>query len=460
MNKKLINIIFGVSLVVLLIMSILTYDRLTNITKYSKIIDNGNKVLLTLSNLRSGFYSSVANQRIYLITKDKKYFDQFQSEKDSLRHSIQLFKNLTRDNDIHQFYIKKLEIEANQRVQSLLLEIINDTSTAVYKFKQLELIQKNDTINSTFSTLLENMNLHENRLLSKRLKLKEFEEQFTPFLLFILALSALALLSYSFVLISDELKIRNEATELLESSIEELNRSNKELEQYAYVASHDLQEPLRKIRLFSEKLQNDHSKNLDKKGLDLLNRMNSSAEKMTLLIKDLLSLSKLLADNPTYEKTDLNLIVTDVLTNFEDVIASEKINITSSILPNIQGNQSQLHQLFQNIIGNAIKFRQSGKKNEISIRYTELVKYEEDTPYKFHQISIKDNGKGFNNSFKEKMFTIFGRLDKTSNVDGTGIGLSICKRIMENHGGYLDAEGKENVGATFHLYFPQDLLNQ
>jgi len=445
---------------ILLIMSMLTYDRLSNITKYSKIIDNGNKVLLTISNLRSEFYSTIANQRSYLITKDKKYFNQFQTERDSLRHSIQLFKKLTRDNDLHQYYIKKLENEANQRVQSLLLEVLNDTSTAEYKFKQLELIEKNDTINKTYSILLKGMNLHENRQLSKRLKLKEFEEQFTPFLLFILALLALALLSYSFLLISDELKNRNETTELLESSIEELNRSNKELEQYAYVASHDLQEPLRKIRLFSEKLQNNHSKKLDKKGLDLLNRMNGSAEKMTLLIKDLLSLSKLLADKPTFESIDLNEVATEVLRDFEYIINAEKIDVTISKLPVIQGNQSQLYQLFQNIIGNAIKFRKLNKLNNVSLRYAEVVRYEEDIPYKFHLISIKDNGKGFNNAFKEKMFVIFGRLEKTSYVDGTGIGLSICKRIMENHGGYLEAEGEENVGATFYLFFPQDLLKQ
>lgn len=456
MNKKLVNLIFGVSLGILFLLCVLTFDRLSNFKKYSDIIDNSNKVLLAISNLRSGFNTSIADQRSYLITKDTSYYHNFQGEKDSLRHTLQLFKRLTQDDKVHQHYIKKLETEANNRIQSLLVEIINDTSRAEYKFVQLDLIAQNDQINKNYFELLEIMDRHEKQLMSRRLRIKEFEEQFTPFLLFILALIALGILSYSFILISQQLKKRDETTALLEESIEELNRSNKELEQYAYVTSHDLQEPLRKIRLFSNKLLTDYGKSLKTEAKDMLQRMNSSAEKMTLLIKDLLSLSKLSSEKPPFEPVNLNDLVEETINDFDDIIKKENISITHSDLPTIHGQKGQLLQLFQNLIGNAIKFRKEDVQSEISVRHYVITKWEGDVPYKYHHIAVRDNGKGFDNDFKTKMFTIFGRLNKTADIEGTGIGLSICSRIMQNHEGEMDAEGKVGVGATFHLYFPHE----
>ncbi|AWV97936.1 sensor histidine kinase [Arcticibacterium luteifluviistationis] len=456
MNKKLVNLIFGISLGILLLLCVMTFDRLSNFNKYTKIIDNSHKVLLAISNMRSGFNTSIAEQRSYLLTKDVAYYNHFQSEKDSLRHSIQLFKKLTRESKVHQHYIKKIEEQSDNRIQSLLLEIINDSSSAKYKYDQLELISANDEINKKYFDLLETVDNHEKLLLSRRLIIKEFEEQFTPFLLFILALIAMGIIIYSFVLIGAELKKRDATTKLLEESIVELNQSNTELEQYAYVASHDLQEPLRKIRLFSNKLLGDYGETMETDGRDMLLRMNNSAEKMTILIKDLLSLSTLSSENPIPEKVNLNDIVDEVEKEFEDVIQHEKINFSHSDLPSIYGYSGQLHQLFQNLIGNAIKFRRDDIPLEISVRNYVVTKWEGDVSYKYHHIAVRDNGRGFDNEFKNKMFTIFGRLDKTSDIDGTGIGLSICSRIMQNHEGELDAEGAVNTGATFHLYFPHE----
>ncbi|MFT7436219.1 MAG: CHASE3 domain sensor protein, partial [Psychromonas sp.] len=182
MKKKLVNLIFGISLGVLFLLCLLTYDRLSTFNKYTNIVDNSHKVLLAISNLRAGFNTSIAEQRTYLITKDTTYYNNFQQKKDSLRHTIQEFKKLTRDSKIHQFYIKKLEIEANNRIQSLLVEILNDTSKAEFKFEQLELIDDNQAINKSYFAILEIINTHENQLLRKRLRIKEFEEQFAPFL--------------------------------------------------------------------------------------------------------------------------------------------------------------------------------------------------------------------------------------------------------------------------------------
>lgn len=452
MNKKLVNLIFGISLSVLLFLSVLTFDRLSTFKEYSDIIDQSNQTLLAISNLKSGFNTAIAEQRSYLLTKDTTYFYQFQEEKNGMRHALQQFSRLTREDKVHQYYAEKLEEQVDHRIQSLLVEVINDTSSAKYKYVQNDLINSNEQINRNFYELIDKVDLHEKVLLKRRLRLKEFEEQFTPFLLFILTLANLGFLGYSFVLVSRELQKRDEATRLLQDNVENLNRSNRELEQYAYVASHDLQEPLRKIRMFATKLNRDHSDQLDEKGLNLLKRMDASSGRMTNLINDLLSLSRLLSEEPEKENVKLQLLVNEVLQGFED--KTEDIEIDVGILPEILGHKGQIYQLFQNLLGNAIKFRRTDVNSFIRIRAYKRVKYKGDTPTEYHHIVVKDNGKGFDPQFKEKMFTVFGRLEKTADIEGTGIGLSICSRIMQNHGGEIDADGEVNEGAEFHLYFP------
>ncbi|UBM60655.1 CHASE3 domain-containing protein [Marinilongibacter aquaticus] len=455
-DKRLLKIIFATSLTLLLLLSVMAYDRLSSFKKHANTIDNSNKVLLAISNLRSGFNTTIADQRSYLLTKNQTYFNQFQAEKDSLRHTLQLYKKLTRGNKEHAAYAKKLQEVADKRIQSLLVEVINDTSTARYKYVQNELIEKNENVNSNFFELLNTIDAHEKQLLSKRLAIKEFEEQFAPFLLFVLALTALAIITYSFLLLNQELDDRETTTFLLQENVENLNRSNKELEAYAYVASHDLQEPLRKIRMFSDMLLKNKSSSLDEQALGLLERMNTSSERMTNLIKDLLSLSRLNAEGIEFETVDLNKVVEETAREFEDQLSEIEFDVGQ--LPTILAHKGQMYQLFQNLIGNALKFRKKNKDAYIRIRAYEKTRYEEDTPIEYHLIVIKDNGQGFDNTYKDKMFSIFGRLEKTSQIEGTGIGLSICSRIMENHKGQIDAIGEPNVGAEFHLQFPKQTV--
>jgi signal transduction histidine kinase len=454
MNKRVVNLIFGVSLVVLLLLSVFAYHRVSTFKEYSSIVDRSNRILLALSNLRSGYNTIIAEQRSYLITKNVDYYDRFLAEKDSLRETFRQYKRLTKGNVIHQTYGDKLQKVADNRIQSLMVEIINDSSSARYKYVQNELIKKNEEINKKFIKLLDNIDAHEESVLNKQLRIKEFEEQFTPFVLFIMALAALGIITYSFFMVVNELEARDFANELLEENVENLNRSNRELEQYAYVASHDLQEPLRKIRMFSDRLIIQYKDKLEPDAQEMLMRMNASSERMTHLINDLLGLSRLLSEKPETQEVDLQEVVKDTIKEFEDKIEACKAEIEVGFLPEISGYKGQLLQLFQNLIGNALKFRKDGVTPVIRIKSSLVTKYKGEAPIQYHHIVIKDNGIGFDNQFKKKMFTIFGRLEKTTGIDGTGIGLNICLRIMENHGGEIDAEGEVNVGASFHLYFP------
>lgn len=454
LSKKLVNGIFGVALSILLILIVITFQRISIFQSYANIVSHSLSVQNDILAMRSSYRSLIANQRSYLLTKEQVYFENFQEEKDSLRHTVDHFAKLTKSNKTHQNYLKRIEENVNNRIQSLLVEIINDSSSAQYKYSQKELIARNTELNQDFTLTVNALYNYEHQLMLRQMEIKENQERLTPFLMLLTALIAVGIIGYSFVMLGSELKTR-EATELLlNENIAILNRSNKELEQYAYVASHDLQEPLRKIRTFSDKLLHKYRDIMPEDGQLMLNRIDKSASKMTLLINDLLTLSRLLSDKTGFKKIDLNNLLADELDSFSELIDEKKITIESSVLPTILCSEGQIRQLFQNLLSNAFKFHREGVKPRVVINYKVIKRWESEEEYAYHQITVRDNGLGFDNSYKEKMFTIFGRLGNTQHIQGTGIGLSICKRIMENHNGSIEATGVLNEGSIFTILFP------
>jgi len=220
-----------------------------------------------------------------------------------------------------------------------------------------------------------------------------------------------------------------------------LARSNNELEQFAYIASHDLQEPLRKIHIFSELLEEGLAQELDIPKLNgYLDKIKGASHRMSKLIKDVLEYSRLSRADQSITNVDLNVVVKDVLHEFELVIAEKKAAIEVGALPIVRGLGPQFLQLFRNLIGNALKFSQQAP--EICVRA------------QGHHIIVKDNGIGFPQEFAGKIFDIFQRLNSQDVYSGSGIGLSLCKKIVENHGGTIRAESDPGKGATFHIFLP------
>jgi two-component system CheB/CheR fusion protein len=238
----------------------------------------------------------------------------------------------------------------------------------------------------------------------------------------------------------------------------ELMNLNQQLEQFVFVSSHDLQEPLRKIQTFSSLLSNPspHSHTYIKKYSD---RIHASASRMSHLLKDLLSFTILIRrDKIEKVKVNLNDVVENIIKDSDDIIRSTNAVINFSTLPVVSGDPHQLNQLFHNLIGNAMKFSDKAPLISITSRnstwkdfslYHELKK---DTVY--ISVSVNDNGIGFDQVFAEKIFLLFQRLSDKKDVEGTGIGLSICKKIVENHDGFIYASGEKGVGATFTVFLP------
>lgn len=246
----------------------------------------------------------------------------------------------------------------------------------------------------------------------------------------------------------------------VEERTKELKRAKEELEQFTYISSHDLQEPLRKIDTFSELL----TKKTDSTDPDInkyIERIRSCSRHMSVLIKDLLSFSYLDKTEEKFAVVDLNKILEDVKKDFEIVINDKKAIICSSKLPVVKAMPLQINQLLYNLISNALKF--SGENPIIDISVKEILpgkmpEYLQLNPnLKYLQLIVTDNGIGFKQEYDKKIFTIFQRLNDRQKYSGTGIGLAICKKIAENHQGVITATGKPGEGATFNVYLPFDI---
>jgi signal transduction histidine kinase len=249
-----------------------------------------------------------------------------------------------------------------------------------------------------------------------------------------------------------------ERTEELKQSNELLEKKNAELQQFAYVSSHDLKEPLRKIQLFSDIIQQRYlNENPDAVGY--LKKIISSSSRMTALINDILEYSRLM-ELPGFTEIDLNEVLKDVLSDLDLIILEKDAVIESNTLPSIQSVRIQMHQLLQNIVSNALKFSQPGVPPRIRIHaewleeksLTAPVVPEEKALY--CRIRISDNGIGFQEKYLDKIFTIFQRLHTVEKYEGTGIGLAIVKKIVDNHQGLIDAQSVPGEGSVFTILLP------
>lgn len=232
----------------------------------------------------------------------------------------------------------------------------------------------------------------------------------------------------------------------LEHNIAELNRSNLELQQFAYVASHDLQEPARKISFYSDYLLNKYETILDDKGRDYLNNMQAASRRMRSLINDLLAFAQVERKAVQFKKINLNQVTHNALQDLEMLIEEKGAVVHIDPLPLIEADENMLHQLFENLISNGIKYARDHVRPEIKIWG--------ETKNNHLWISIKDNGIGFEEKFLPQMFTLFQRLHSAQKYEGTGLGLAICQKIVALHGGTITAQSQLGLGSTFVITLP------
>ena len=272
------------------------------------------------------------------------------------------------------------------------------------------------------------------------------------------------------VVLFKDITERKQSEEALEIKAAELTRSNAELEQFAFVASHDLQEPLRKIRAFGDRLKTKCEATLPEEGADYLGRMQNAAARMQTLINDLLTFSRVISRTEPFVLVDLGQITREVLGDLEVRIEKSGAEVVVGELPKIEADSLQLRQLLQNLIGNALKFQPPNAKPKVEISGRIVAGREGNTPAPleldqpaasavpdeppFFQLIIKDNGIGFDEKYLDRIFAVFQRLHGRQEYEGTGIGLAVCRRIVDRHKGAITAKSKPGEGATFVVTLP------
>ena len=248
-----------------------------------------------------------------------------------------------------------------------------------------------------------------------------------------------------------ELEERKKNEIELRSLTERLKHSNQELESFAYVSSHDLQEPLRKIQAFGDRLKNRCGDLLDDKSQDYLQRMLSAASRAQMLIDNLLTFSRITSKGQSFMRVNLREIIEGVLSDLE--IRIEKLGGTVNLgpIPEIDADPSQMRQLFQNLLSNALKFSRDGVPPVVTVSAT----VEEDRV----RIEVADNGIGFDEKYRDRIFEVFQRLHGRTEYEGSGIGLSICRKIVERHHGTIIPYSQPDSGATFVIILPLKQAN-
>lgn len=233
----------------------------------------------------------------------------------------------------------------------------------------------------------------------------------------------------------------------LKKKTQKLEASNRDLEEFAYIASHDLQEPLRKVLAFSDRLESKYQGLLDETGQDYLNRMQGAVRRMQILIDDLLAFSRVTSQARAFTRVDLSRVAAEVVSDLESRIEKSNGRVVIGPLPVIDADASQIHQLLQNLIGNALKFHTADRTPVVKVSSEKIDE-------NFCQINVADNGIGFDMQYLDRIFKPFQRLFSRETYEGTGMGLAICRRIVERHSGTITANASPGKGATFIIRLP------
>jgi PAS domain S-box-containing protein len=247
----------------------------------------------------------------------------------------------------------------------------------------------------------------------------------------------------------------------LEQYVEELKRTNANLEEFSFAASHDLKEPIRKVATFISQLSTSLEAKLDKRETQIMERVQKATARMAQLIDDLLDYSHLTFDSEKFEEVDLNEVINRVIDDLDLIILEKAAQLKTDKLPVLQASPRQLSQLFQNLISNALKYNRSDVPPEISITYS-VIAANNMAPslvplvvhQQYHKISVEDNGIGFEQQYEDVIFQVFKRLHGKSEYDGTGVGLSIVKKVIQNHKGLITVESTPGLGSTFNVFLP------
>jgi signal transduction histidine kinase len=454
---ELLNTIMMLSISLLLIVVFFVNQKFSETNDNFEAVSTANNMIIQTFSIETNFFYQANMVRTALLTNKENINDSLPIYHQQMNTGLANLRKLWLQNGEKRDIVDNLQIlsDARYRIWQELLQ----TKTALNDSNQTTFILAGNKVFAGILKLTDEMKNTEYAHLNQSLQNSHKGIRAASLLIIIITFLSIALIVFAFTLINKEVLKGKEVSSLLENKVKELDRSNQQLEQFAYVASHDLHDPLRKLNVFSERLDQKEKERLSDEGKELIKRMQKLIIQMQHLIDGLLALS---LNYNQFDKKDVNLnkILEDVKQSLSLKILHAGAIIQAPSLPIIQGYESQLEQLFQNLISNSIRYAQKGIAPLIILKCSTIAGSDipgvkkEDKQKQFYKLTFVDNGIGFDNKYAQKIFVIFQRLHGKAEYEGSGIGLATCKLVVDNHNGYITANGKLNEGAEFSIYLP------
>jgi signal transduction histidine kinase len=453
---------FGVAVITLVICAAVSYRNVREIEANEALVAHSHRVLERVEAVFSSVKDAESGQRGYLITGDRAYLQPYDQGSEAIRRDFDELRRLTADNADQQGRLADLRSAVDLRLATLAEGVDRHKDGGFEAGRKFIEEGKGRGQMSSIRAKAGQIVDVERNLLSIRSDAAQATYRTAKATLLITTGVGLVMVLSSFYFAARDAAQRARMTEELERRVaqrtlelnglnEALRISNRELEQFASVASHDLQEPLRKIEAFGDRLRSRSAAQLDDSGKDYLERILLSATRMRSLINDLLSLSRVTTRGQTPEPVDLAKAARDVISDLEGRLQQVGGRIVMGELPTIDADPLQMRQLLQNLLGNALKFHQPGVPPIVEIA-GRINGPDEVAPT--CRLTVKDNGIGFEEVYLDRIFNVFQRLHGRNEYEGTGMGLAISRRIVERHGGTITAESAPGKGATFIVTLP------
>jgi len=451
---------FIIALLVIFSIGVVAIKNSNNLRDSSDLVLHTLEVLQNTEEIFSLVKDAESGARGYGLTGDTLILQQFNEAKTEIPSAIQALQQLTADSPVQQKNIAALKLLIDEKLEfnsnTVKLRGEKGLQAAVEQVENL----RGKNIMDAIRVQIAKIKTVENELLKERLdkEIKNADSSRIITITFIILQFGLMIFIYyilsrditdrkrAVIALNEKVEDLLRAEEKIEKTLEDLARSNKELEQFAYVASHDLQEPLRAIAGYVQLIERKYSDRLNAEALGYIEHSVAGVERMKVLINALLSFSRVGSMGKPFEQVDLNMVFDSVLFGMKAKIDVSGAKITRDTLPLIMGDDTQMAQLFQNLIVNAIKF----KSENNSVIHAGV----KDNGSEY-LLWVKDNGIGMEKQYFEKIFVIFQRLHTRKEYPGTGIGLSICMKIVARHHGKLWVESEQGKGSTFYFTIPK-----
>ena len=462
---------FVLAILALFVSGGLSYHNIRRIARNEGMVVHTHEVLDELRDTLQTLSEAESSQRSYLLTADQSYLQSQRGAVATAQAHVDRLKGLTQDNPAQQLRLTNLLPMINARLGSLQTGITTRDREGVEGASRYVLLGTGRKEMSAIRALVSEMVRTERQLLALREIESGTSYRTTVSTLFVTTLLGLGLVAIAYLLAARELETRRQGVEALSRANEELEervatrtadlaetneslqRSNLELEQFASVASHDLQEPLRKIQAFGDRLQLRYERELGEQGRDYLSRMLASATRMRSLIDALLTFSRVTTKAQPFTPVDLAETAQEVVLDLEDRIQRTGGRVEVGALPSLEADPLQMRQLLQNLIGNGLKFVRPEVPPVVQVE-SRIFNHAENGEIARCEISVRDNGVGFEEVYLDRIFELFQRLHGRQEYEGTGMGLAICRKIVQRHGGTITAQSAPGRGSTFLVNLP------